>query len=345
MEIRVKLTAVVEIAQPYLIFVGDVDNDVYTKTGSGLVQWRRELCLGQYRLTSTAVDLGLCDMGPAEAAEAGARSLIVGVANVGGSFPEAWGAGLREAVEAGLDIVAGMHSSLAEVPGLADAAAATGVRLVDVRIPPANLPVGTGKKRPGRRLLTVGTDCAVGKKYTALAIEREMFARGMKATFRATGQTGIMIAGEGIPIDAVVADFLSGAAEALSPANDPEHWDVIEGQGSLFHPGYAGVTLGLLHGSQPDAVVLCHEAGRAEIELWEGFSTPKIRTAIEKYLLEGSLTNPDIRCIGACINTSTLPAERRGEYLRELEAGIGLPCVDPLVDGVGRIVDQIQKEE
>jgi uncharacterized NAD-dependent epimerase/dehydratase family protein len=338
-------TTAIEIAQPYLIFVGDVDNEVYTKTGLGIVHWRPELCLGQYRLTRAAVDLGLGDMSPAEAAVAGVRTMIVGVANVGGSFPKGWGAALHEAVGSGLDIVAGMHSRLAGLPGLADAAAANGARLVDVRVPPANLPVGTGKKRPGRRLLTVGTDCAVGKKYTALAIEREMLSRGMKATFRATGQTGIMIAGEGIPIDAVVADFVSGAAEVLSPANDPEHWDVIEGQGSLFHPGYAGVTLGLLHGSQPDAVVLCHEAGRTEVELWEGFSIPNVRIAIEKYLLEGRLTNPDIRCIGACINTSTLPAEGRGEYLRALEADIGLPCVDPLVDGVGAIVDRLREKE
>ncbi|MEN8162859.1 MAG: DUF1611 domain-containing protein [Acidobacteriota bacterium] len=330
------------IHAPYLVFVADVENEVYAKTGLGIVQWRPDLCLGQYRLTETAVDLGLPDMSPAEAAAAGARSLVVGIANVGGTLPESSQVSLLEAADCGLDIVAGMHSHLAEVPGLAVTAAANGARLVDVRVPPANLPVGTGKKRSGRRLLTVGTDCAVGKKYAALAIEREMLARSMKATFRATGQTGIMIAGEGIPIDAVVADFLSGAAEVLSPANDAEHWDVIEGQGSLFHPGYAGVTLGLLHGSQPDAVVLCHEAGRKEIELWEGFSTPKIRTAIEKYLSEGSFTNPDIRCIGVCINTSTLPATQREEYLRELEVDIGLRCIDPLVDGVGRIVDQIQ---
>lgn len=337
-------TTSIEIAQPYLIFVGDVENEVFTKTGFGIVHWRPELCLGQHRLTESAVDLGLRNMSPSEAAEAGARTMIVGVANVGGLFPETWGAALHEAVEAGLDIVAGMHSSLSGLPGLADAAAEKGARLLDIRVPPANLPVGTGKKRSGRRLLTVGTDCAVGKKYAALTLEREMLARGMKATFRATGQTGIMIAGEGIPIDAVVADFVSGAAEVLSPANDPDHWDVIEGQGSLFHPGFAAVSLGLLHGSQPDAIVLCHEAGRAQIELWEGYPTPEIHTAIEKYLSEGRLTNPDIRCIGVCINTSSLPASQREAYLREVEADIGLPCVDPLIDGVGTIVDQIQKE-
>ena len=121
---------------------------------------------------------------------------------------------------------------------------------------------GKGTKRPGLRLLTVGTDCSVGKKYTALALEREMHARGLKADFRATGQTGILISGRGVAIDAVVADFISGAAEWLTPANEPDHWDVVEGQGSLFHPSFAGVTLGLLHGAQPDAFVVCHEPTR-----------------------------------------------------------------------------------
>src|SRR5262249_26969628 len=138
----------------------------------------------------------------------------------------------------------------------------SGARLVDVRVPPTNLPVGSGRKRTGMRLLTVGTDCAVGKKYSALAITRELQRRGLKGTFWATGATGIMIAGGGLPVDAAVCDFTAGAAEVLSPDNDADHWDVIEGQGSLFHPGYAGVTLGLLHGSQPDAIVVCHEAGR-----------------------------------------------------------------------------------
>ena len=334
-------TTTIEIAEPYLVFVGDVEDELYIKTGFGLVDWRPGLCLGQYRLTSGAVDLGLPDMSPAEAARAGARSMIVGVANVGGSLPESWGASLHEAVAAGLGIVAGMHGRLDELPGLADAAAAAGVRLVDVRVPPAGLPVGTGRKRPGRRLLTVGTDCAVGKKYTALAIEREMLARGMKATFRATGQTGIMIAGCGIPIDAVVADFVSGAAEVLSPTNDPDHWDVIEGQGAIFHPGYAGVTLGLLHGSQPDAIVLCHEATRTVMKLWEEYAIRDLAETIDSYLRLGSLTNPDIRCVGVSANTSKLSPERSEAYLRELAKDLGLPCVDPMIHGVGPIVDQL----
>jgi uncharacterized NAD-dependent epimerase/dehydratase family protein len=332
-------TTTLDIAPPYLIFVGDAEDELFAKTGFGIVQWRPELCLAQYRLTTTRVDLGLRDVTPAEAVSEGARSMIVGVANVGGSFPDTWMNALHEAVEAGLDVVAGMHTRLAELPGLAAAAEAAGVRLVDVRVPPRSLPVGTGTKRPGRRLLTVGTDCATGKKYTALAIEREMKIRGIKATFRATGQTGIMIAGSGIPIDAVVSDFVSGAAEVLSPANDPDHWDVIEGQGAIFHPGYAGVTLGLIHGSQPDAIVLCHEATRTAIDLWDGYPIQDLQTSIDTYLHLGSLTNPSIRCVGVSIDTSKLAAGLREQYLHDLSGRLGAPCVDPLVDGVGAIVD------
>jgi uncharacterized NAD-dependent epimerase/dehydratase family protein len=334
----------IELNPPYLVFIGDVPSPTFAKTGFGIVHWRRELCLGQYRLPGTGVDLGLPDLTPSRAAADGARSMVVGVANVGGFYPATWTGALLEAARAGLDIVAGMHTRLAEVPGLAEAARANGTRLVDVRVPPKGLPVGTGRKRTGLRLLTVGTDCAVGKKYTALALEGEMRARGMKADFRATGQTGIMIAGVGLPIDAVVADFLSGAAEVLSPDNEPDHWDVIEGQGSILHPAYAGVTLGLLLGSQPDAVVLCHEVGRTTIEDMPDFPLAELEVYIERYLEAGRVTNPAIRCVGISVNTSTLEAAEREGYLRARSEELGLPCVDPIAGGVGRIVDLLQRE-
>ncbi len=146
--------------------------------------------------------------------------------------------------------------------------------MIDVRVPPPGIPIATGRKRSGRRLLTVGTDCALGKKYTALALARAFAARGVPTDFRATGQTGIMIAGAGIPMDAVVADFEAGAAEMLSPDAPPDHWDVIEGQGSLFHPSYACVSLGLLHGSQPDVIVVCHEPGRTGIVGLDAYRLP-----------------------------------------------------------------------
>lgn len=334
----------IELNPPYLVFTGDVPNPTFAKTGFGIVHWRRELCLGQYRLPGAGVDLGLPDLTPSRAAAAGARSMVVGVANVGGFYPASWTDALLEAARAGLDIVAGMHTRLAELPGLAEAARANGTRLVDARVPPKGLPVGTGRKRAGMRLLTVGTDCAVGKKYTALALEREMRARGMKADFRATGQTGIMIAGVGLPIDAVVADFLSGAAEVLSPDNAPDHWDLIEGQGSILHPAYAGVTLGLLLGSQPDAVVLCHEAGRTTVEDMPDFRLAELEVYIKRYLEAGRITNQAIRCVGVSVNTSTLEATQRERYLLALAEKLGLPCVDPIAVGVDQIVDRLQWE-
>jgi uncharacterized NAD-dependent epimerase/dehydratase family protein len=248
---------------------------------------------------------------------------------------------LFDAVDAGLDICAGTHSSLAAIPGLEEAANKAGVSLIDVRNPPADLPVGTGVKRSGRRVLMMGTDCVVGKKFSALAIAKEMQDRGMNADFRATGQTGIMISGGGMPIDAVVSDFVSGAAEVLSPANDNDHWDVIEGQGSLFHPGYAAVTLGLLHGSQPDAFVVCHAAGRKVIEVFPDFALPTIQELIDLTIATGRLTNPDIRCVGISINTSSMPADERDAYLAEKSAEFDLPCVDPVATGVGPLIDNI----
>ena len=331
----------VEIETPYLLFLGDEPDITHAKTAVGIAHWRPEACAGQLRLPGSGVDLGLPDMTPAEAAAAGARTLIWGVAGVGGIIPEHWTPTLFEAVEAGLNICAGTHSSLTMIPGLADAAAKAGVSLIDIRKPPARLPVGTGEKRSGRRLLMVGTDCVVGKKFSALAIAREMQARGMNADFRATGQTGIMIAGAGMPIDAVVSDFVSGAAEVLSPANDDDHWDVIEGQGSLFHPGYAAVTLGLMHGSQPDGFVVCTEAGRKVIEAFPGYPAPSIGELIELTIATGRLTNRGIRCVGISINTSSVPEAEREAYLRKISDEFGLPCVDPVATGVGPLVDHI----
>lgn len=333
----------INIKSPYLIFLGDEPLETHAKTGIGLAHWRPELCVGQYRLPGSGVDLGIPEISPREARAAGAKTLIWGVAGVGGTIPEHWIATIFEAVDAGLDICAGTHSSLTEVPGLAEAAASKGVSLIDVRSPPGDLPVGGGENRSGKRLLTMGTDCVVGKKYTALSIAKEMQDRGWSSDFRATGQTGIMIAGGGIPIDAVVSDFVSGAAEVLSPDNDAGHWDVIEGQGSLFHPGYAAVTLGLLHGSQPDAFVICHAAGREFVDGFPECPLPNIPTLIQQTIVCGSVTNANIRCAGVSVNTSAMDAGDREAHLRELSALTGLPCVDPVATGVAPIVDYLDE--
>ncbi len=326
------------IEAPYLVFLGAVRNPLDAKTGHGLVEWCPERCLAQHRYAGCRVDLGLPDRTPAEAAAAGARSLVVGVAPTGGALQPEWIATFREALSSGLDVVSGLHPRLAAGPGLGEHAAREGRRLVDVREPPASLPVATGRPRRGRRLLTVGTDCCVGKKYTALALHRSLAARGVPASFRATGQTGILIAGEGIAIDAVVSDFVAGAAEVLSPDNDAAHWDVIEGQGSLFHPAYAAVTLGLVHGSQPDLLVLCHDAARTAIDDYPDYAIPPLSACLDRYLEAARLTQPRVACLGLSVNTAALPAGQRHAYLDGLRQQTGLPCVDPLADGVDPLV-------
>jgi uncharacterized NAD-dependent epimerase/dehydratase family protein len=335
---------VVSLAAPYLLFLGSEKSPTYAKTAAGLAHWRPELCTGQLRLSQDTVDLGLTDYDIDAAVGEGAKTLVIGTAVIGGAIPEAWIDLLVEALHAGLDVAAGVHTKLSSINRLVEAAMQSGQKLIDVRVPPPHIPVGTGVKRSGKRLLTVGTDCALGKKYTALALEREMKARGINVDFRATGQTGIMIAGSGIPIDAVVADFVSGAAEMVSPANDADHWDVIEGQGSVFHPGYSAVSVGLLVGSQPDAFVVCTEAGRTHIEGWPSFELPTIDAVIQRTLDIGRQVNPDIRCVGISVNTSMLDDAERVSYLAQLSADYGLPAVDPIALGVGPLVDVLTED-
>jgi uncharacterized NAD-dependent epimerase/dehydratase family protein len=318
---------------PYLLFLGDTTEAGYAKTAFGLRDWARELCVGEFALPSATVSAGLPKLAPREAATRGARSLVIGVANTGGVLKPEWIPGLVEGLEAGLDIVSGMHGKLASSRELKATAERLGRRLIDVRTPPAQLPVGTGRKRSGKRLLTVGTDCALGKKYTALAIAGAMRRRGLAADFRATGQTGIMIAGGGMPMDAVVSDFVAGAAEVLSPDAAADHWDVIEGQGSLFHPAYAGVSLGLLHGSQPDVFVLCHEPGRSHLLGYPDFPTPSLPLAIERHVAMGSLTNPKIRCGGISFNTAALAPAEAAELMARTSRDVGLPVADPMRGG------------
>ena len=315
----------VNLEPPYLILIGDVTDPTYAKTGLGLVQWCPDRVAGQLRFPGCTADMGVPDMSVAQAVEAGARSLVIGVAPIGGFIPGSWWDSIEEAALAGLDIVCGLHLKLADFPKIAAAAATSGARLVDVRTPPSNIPIATGKKRTGKRVLMVGTDCAIGKKYTALALNQSMRKAGIDSDFRATGQTGIMLAGEGIPIDAVVADFIAGAAELISPDNHDNHWDVIEGQGSLFHPAYSGVSMGLIHGSQPDAFVVCHDAVRSRVSGWEHFALPSVKDAIDLHTTVASRTNPDVRCVGISVNTSKLSATEREQYLADLASATGLP--------------------
>jgi uncharacterized NAD-dependent epimerase/dehydratase family protein len=326
---------------PYLLFLGDAPDQLAAKTAAGIAFWRPEISLGQFRLPGCKADLGLPDMTIEEAFGAGVKTVIVGTTNRGGVLGEGWQGLLVRALELGMDLASGLHHRLTDIPALRDTAARLGRQIVDVRHPTRDFAVGNGLKRPGKRLLTVGTDCSIGKMFTALALEKEMRARGLQADFRATGQTGIFIAGDGVSIDAVVSDFVSGAVEWLTPAGDPDHWDLIEGQGSLFHASYAGVTLGLIHGAQPDALVMCHEPTRTHMRGLRHYKLPDLQLCIERNLEAAQLTNPAARCVGVSVNTAALDAAAARDYLRRTEDTIGLPCVDPVRTGVGAIVDRL----
>ena len=329
------------IEPPYLMFLGDAADQLAAKTAAGVAHWRPEICLGQLRMPGCQADLGLPDMTLEEAAEAGVKTMVVGVANRGGVISEAWIHLLEQALWQGFDLASGLHNRLAEVPRLADTAAAEGRRLFDVRHPTESFEVGSGARRPGKRLLAVGTDCSVGKMYATLAMEREMRARGLDADFRATGQTGILIVGDGVSVDAVVADFISGAVEWLSPAADEQHWDLIEGQGSLFHASFAGVSMGLLHGAQADALVLCHEPTREHMRGLPHYPLPELEPCIEANLAAARLTNPEVSFIGAAINTAAMEPAEAVDYLARTADRLGMPVVDPVRQGVGPLVDAL----
>lgn len=328
-----KASGVLALPGPYLLFLGDATAASYAKTAFGLRDWAGERCVGEFAVSGGTVTTGLARLTPVEAQARGARAVVIGVAIEGGQIAASWIAPLVAALDAGLDIVSGMHERLADVPVLAAAAARNGRRLVDVRVPPSGITVATGRRRSGRRLLTVGTDCALGKKYTALALARAFAAAGDDVDFRATGQTGIMIAGGGIPIDAVVSDFAAGAAELLSPDAVPGHWDVIEGQGSLFHPSYAAVSLALLHGSQPDVIVVCHDPTRTHIMGLADFALPPVEEVIAVTLKLGRRVNPGIRCGGVALNTSALPDAAAAALIAGESDRLGLAVADPIRGG------------
>lgn len=329
------------IKHPYLLFLGDAHDQLAAKTAAGVAFWRPEWCLGQLRLPGCKADLKLPDMSVEAAAAAGAKTLVVGVANRGGVVAESWIPVLTRALERGLDLAAGMHQRLADVPALKATAERFGRSIADVRHPTREFHVASGKPRSGKRLLTVGTDCSIGKMFTSLALERELKKRGVKADFRATGQTGILIAGDGVSVDAVVADFISGATEWLAPANDDDHWDLIEGQGSLFHASYAGVSLGLLHGAAPTAIVMCHEPTRTHMRGLPHYPLPSLHDCIEANLRAARLTSPAVTCVGISINTSALDASAADSILKQTADSFGLPCVDPVRSGVAAIADRL----
>ena len=330
------------IKTPYLLFLGDAPDQLAAKVAQGIKDWRPENAVGQFRMDGCGADLGIADMSLLDAKDAGAKTLVIGVANRGGVISSAWKEVLLAAIDMGYDIASGLHNLLEDEADLVAAASAKGAALHDVRVPSVQYPIANGKKRMGKRCLAVGTDCSVGKMYTGLAVDAEMRKRGMKSTFRPTGQTGILITGGGVPLDAVVADFMAGSVEYLTPDNDADHWDHIEGQGSLFHVSYSGVTMALVHGGQPDALILSHEPTREHMRGLPDYQQPSLQTLRDTALAMARVANPDCQVVGISVNTQHLSDDEFEGYLAGVEAEMGLPTVDPFRQGAGRLVDALQ---
>lgn len=329
------------IPTPYLLFLGDAPDMLAAKVAIGIKDWRPENCVGQICLPGCKADMGLKNMTVAEAVEAGAKTMVIGVANRGGYISDSWRGVIKEAIGAGMHVASGLHTLLRDDLDLVEAAAKANIELHDVRVPAVPYPIANGERRRGKRCLAVGTDCSVGKMYTAMCMEREMRERDMKATFRATGQTGILITGSGVPLDAVIADFMAGSIEWLTPDNDEDHWDLIEGQGSLYHASYSGVTLALIHGGQPDALVLCHEPTRKHMRGLPSYQQPSLEELRDTALTLAQVVNPDCRVTGISINTQHLSEDDAKRICEETEARMGLPTVDPYRHGAARLVDAL----
>lgn len=327
-----------QIASPYLLFIGDATDQLSIKMARGAADWRPELCVGEYSVAGCTVSTGIEKMDISQAASNGAKSFVLGFANSGGVLDKKWLPYILEAMDNGMDIVSGLHDKLSDFPEIVAKAQQTQRQLLDIRHPKAEFVTGTGVKRSGKRLLTVGTDCSVGKMYTSLSLEKSMKKLGFDVDFRATGQCGILIAGQGVAIDCVISDFLSGATESLSPNNNSEHWDIIEGQGSLSHPAFAGVSLGLLHGSQPDALVVCHDLNRTHMRGLPDSQFPSVEATIALNLQAAKLTNPNAKIVGITVNTSSVSIEEGQIICAQLSEQFSLPCVDPLRDGTDSIV-------
>ncbi|WP_197917588.1 N-acetyltransferase DgcN [Thiosulfatihalobacter marinus] len=329
------------IETPYLLFLGDAPDMLAAKVAIGIRDWRPQNAVGQFRMEGCKADLGLSDMTLTEAREAGARTLVIGVANRGGVISPEWKKVLVMALEEGFDLASGLHNLLRDEPDLVAVANATGRTLHDVRVPEVDYPIANGVKRSGKRCLAVGTDCSVGKMYTALCMDAEMRGRGMKSTFRATGQTGILITGDGVPLDAVIADFMAGSVEWLTPDNEPDHWDHIEGQGSLFHVSYSGVTMALIHGGQPDALILCHEPTRTHMRGLPSYALPSLDALRDQALSLARVANPACQVVGLSVNTQHMAEDEALAYLAGLEADMDLPATDPFRFGAGKLVDAL----
>jgi uncharacterized NAD-dependent epimerase/dehydratase family protein len=269
------------------------------------------------------------------------NTALVGVATQGGRFPAAWRDVLKECITKGLDVENGLHEFITDDPELSELAALHGVQLRDLRKPPSGLNVPTGENltHDSKVVLTVGSDCAIGKMTVALELDAETRRRGIKSEFVPTGQTGIAIAGWGISVDAVVADFLAGSAETLVIEGRNRGGELlwVEGQGSLLHPAYSGVTLGLLHGSAPHVLVLCHQVGQEIVDDDVRFPMPSLPSLVELYERSSLIARP-AKVVAIALNTRNVDDDGARAAIAAAEAETGLPADDPVRFGSERIV-------
>jgi uncharacterized NAD-dependent epimerase/dehydratase family protein len=335
----------------YLILAEGFSADAhYGKTMRGVLRYRRDDVAA---ILDSTRDAGDTEGGVpvvrtvADAKHYGPNTALVGVATQGGRFPPAWLDLLKECIEAGLDVENGLHVFLSEDPNLEELAHERGVELRDLRKPPHDLSTATGANLavPATIVLTVGSDCAIGKMTVSLELDREARSRGIKSEFVPTGQTGIAIAGWGIAVDAVVADFIAGAAERLVVEGHERGGDLlwVEGQGSLINPVYSGVTLGLFHGSTPHLLVLCHETGRDEIEGCGGgpHPIPPLRDLVELHE-RMSLPARKARVAVIALNTRRLEDDDDARAaIAAAEEETGLPADDPVRFGAAKLVDAV----
>jgi uncharacterized NAD-dependent epimerase/dehydratase family protein len=332
----------------YLILAEGYSADPhYGKTMRGVLRYRSEAVVAILDSTRKAgeTDEGVPIVGSvADALHFAPNTALVGVATQGGRFPPAWLELLRECIANGLDIENGLHEFLADDPELRDLAAKHDVELRDLRRPPADLSTATGANLevPGTIVLTVGSDCAIGKMSVALELDLEARRRGLRSLFVPTGQTGIAIAGWGISVDAVVADFIAGAAEQLVVEGAARGGELlwVEGQGAILHPVYSGVTLGLYHGSVPHLLLLCHEVGRTEIEGVGGgpHVIPPLRELVELHERLALPVRP-ARVAAIALNTRNVTEPEAWAAIAEAEAETGLPADDPVRFGAGKLLD------
>jgi uncharacterized NAD-dependent epimerase/dehydratase family protein len=333
--------------EPTLILAEGFSADThYGKTMRGVLRYRRQdvvAILDSTRAGEQEDGLPIvADVAAALAYEP--RVALVGVATQGGRFPPAWREILAECIRHGLAIENGLHQMLGDDPELRPLADRHGVELRDLRRPPAGLdcPTGENLEVPGRIVLTVGSDCAIGKMTVALELDRAARKRGIASLFVPTGQTGIAIAGWGISVDAVVADFLAGAAERLVVEGNRRGGELlwVEGQGSLVHPAYSGVTLGLYHGSVPHALVLCHRAGTTEVEGYPGHPLPPLRELVALHERIALPARP-ARVAALALNTAGLDDDAAAAAVEAAADETGLPTVDPVRKGADGLLDAV----